>query len=56
MGLLDNILREGEDEICYCCKCDAAGRPGCVHQTSQLRLPVCDTCPEKTPRPTNPEE
>lgn len=47
MGLLDNILENGR---CDCCKCDAAGAPGCVHQVSQLRLPACATCPEKTPR------
>lgn len=45
MGLLDNIMG---NEICLCCKCDAAGNPGCPHQISQLRLPVCDTCPVKS--------
>ena len=45
MGLLDNIM---EHDRCDCCKCDAAGRPGCSHQISQLRLPACETCPVKT--------
>lgn len=50
MGLLDNILREGESEEnqCDCCQCDIEGRPGCHHGNSRLRLPACDTCPIKT--------
>lgn len=50
MGLLDNILRDGqpEEEACDCCQCDIEGRSGCHHGNSRLRLPACDTCPIKT--------
>jgi hypothetical protein len=50
MGLLDNILHDGEpeEENCDCCVCDIGGRSGCGHGRSRLRLPSCETCPIKT--------